>query len=246
MPENAANNAPPPVPGTPATPAQKIVLAVLLVLFTALITWGWFCLLHRLESQLLVEFSVQWKPPAGATLAPGPPSFTYDNNSNLLLNIGPIDAKLKTDLIALLATQNVERAEEAVQSYTGAINLLAYKSNECLRDFLAGLLFFGGLSGVLGVQLRSLGNFIGVTCFKTELDVKRWWPWYALRPVIGFLLGLAVVLLIKADLYTVGEKLPTGSLWWAAIAFLAGFGSSEFTDRLRLLTQTLFGKNSQK
>ena len=30
--------------------------------------------------------------------------------------------------------------------------------------------------------------------------------------------------------------------WWLAIAVRAGFGASEFTERLRLLTQTVFGK----
>jgi hypothetical protein len=50
--------------------------------------------------------------------------------------------------------------------------------------------------------------------------------------------------MIKAELISLGDKVPSGSLGWAGLAFLAGFGASDFTERLRLLTQTLFGKSS--
>jgi hypothetical protein len=48
--------------------------------------------------------------------------------------------------------------------------------------------------------------------------------------------------MVKAELIAFGSKTPAGSLWRAAIAFLAGFGEREFTERLRLLTRTLFGQ----
>jgi hypothetical protein len=103
-------------------------------------------------------------------------------------------------------------------------------------------LLVGGLSGLLGTHLRSLVNFVNIDCYRNQLDLRRWWTYYLLRPVIGFVLGLGAVLLLKAELIEVGTKQVSGSMWWAAVAFLAGFGAAEFTERLRSVVITVFGE----
>lgn len=233
---------PPVVPVTPATPREKIVLAILLAVFSFAVIATWFYVLKQTEERLNKEYKVAWAAPEGFVLRPGPPSFYY--NRKEVSHRGPIDTKLKSELLALPTGQEPENTKESIQGYNDAVDNLAYQSNESLQGILMFLLAFGGLSAVLGNQLRANGNFVNIIVYKDALDVRRWWPWYAMHPLISFVLGVIVVLLVKADLIQLGDKVPSGSMWWSAIAFLAGFGASEFTERLRLLTQTLFGKSS--
>lgn len=140
-----------------------------------------------------------------------------------------------------------EEADElhaARRSYREAIDRLAFDSAAAagLEHQLLWLLLLGAVGGLLGVQLRSVSNFVGVVCIKDSFDFKRWWPWYVLRPVLGLLVGLLVVVLIKADLFTLEtEPAEAGNLWWLGLAVLAGFGAEDFVLRLRLISHTLFG-----
>jgi len=227
-----------------ATRGQKIFLAILLAFFSLLLILAWFCVLDRVEDQLEKEHKISWEAPEGLELRPGPPNFYYDRAGKEMLYRGPIDAKSKAELTALPVVKEGAQNTAAIQSYYDAINNLTYRSNESLRGILILLLIFGGLSGILGNQLRTNGNFVNIIVYKDALDVERWWPWYAIPPIISFVLGIVIVLMLKADLIQLGDKVPSGSMWWAAVAFLAGFGASDFTERLRLLTQTLFGKSS--
>lgn len=235
---------PPIVPVTAATTRQKITLAILLALLSFAVIGAWFYVLDLAEGQLQKEYKLSWEAPPNLVLRSGPPSFYYDRQKKEIFHRGPIDTKIKLELVALPTAPENENTKEAIQSYNDVIDSLAYKSNESLRGVLVLLLLFGGLSGLLGNQLRTNGNFVNIIVYKDALDVRRWWPWYAIHPLISFVLGVIVVLMVKAELIQLGDKIPSGSMWWAAVAFLAGFGASEFTERLRLLTQTLFGKSS--
>jgi hypothetical protein len=244
----------PPPPGKPvpglvqlATTGQKIFWAILLILSTIILGVVWFQNFEVLQKMLDVELTVSWEAPETVALKPGPTDFLFDRAAKTLRCKGPIDSKLKADLVALLAPDKDVPAidQKLMASYSDAIGQLAYQSNAGSTGIFLTLLSLGGISGLLGVQLRSMVNFVGVACFKNELDIVRWWPWYFLRPLIGFFLGVLIVILVKAELFTASDKSATGSVWWVGIAFFAGFGASEFTDRLRLLAQTLFGKSTQ-
>jgi hypothetical protein len=227
-------------PGT-TTQKEKVVLALLLSAASVIILWGWFQSVHGLDVALRQEFAVAWTPPTGVFLKQGPPSFRYDGDSKQLVVMGTVDRKLKAELSELV---HVEKgpALPLAQTYLKALDELAYKSNKALTGVLFQLLLLGGLSGILGVQLRSLINFVGVACFKNILDVSRWWPWYWIRLFSGFILGLLVVILIEAGFFKASDSAPSGTVWWVAVAVLAGFGADEFAQRLRSLTQTLFGE----
>ena len=228
-----------------ATLRQKILLALFLICTGIILVYYWLDLITSREKKLQAEVTISWVAPAGLTLKPGPPSFIYDRDSKQLKHIGVIDTKRKEELLALLENKGAGPSQKLFQSYGEAIDKLAYKSNELLKGFILSLFWVGGLSGVLGVQLRAMINFIGVACYKNTLDVGRWWPWYFLRPLIGFVLGAVAVLTIEAGIFQAGENASGGTMWWVSIAFLAGFGSDEFTQRLRSLTQTLFGQGSK-
>lgn len=236
-------------PINPTSTFQKAIWAVALILVTTVIGKVWFCVFDHLERVVQTETVVAWQGPASATLKAGPASFVYDREAKSLRYKGPIDSKLKSELIELLSPHPAGKVDDGkiedgvLYSYSDAISQLAYQSNAPLRSIFFLLLSLGGLSGVMGVQLRSLINFVNIVCYKNALDMTLWWPWYVLRPLIGFCLGILTVILLKSELLSVGDKAPTGSAWWVSIAFLAGFGSSEFTERLRLLTKTLFGQS---
>ena len=213
---------------------------------TTIVLIIWFYALVRYDKKLQTEFTVTWNAPPNLSLKSGPSSFWYDKQTKELHYRGLIDDKLKEELISLTnVNQDSEpQLQKAVRDYSEAIDKLAYQSNEAAERLIAYLLFLGGLSGMLGTQLRSMTNFVGIACFKNQLDVSRWWPWYAIRPMVGFLLGVILVLIIEAGLFSIGETKPIGTNWWLAVAFLAGFGATDFTDRLRLLSKTLFGNSS--
>ncbi len=228
-----------------ATQRQKVAVTFLLWGMTALVGWAWFATFDKIEKQIEAEHIVEWIAPTNTiiVLQPGPPLFRYDRTSNMLFYKGVIDAPIKQELIALFPSEGTNKSEQAWQSYSEAVSSLAYKSNDGNRAMLSTLLFLGGLSSMLGAMLRLAVNFINVTCYKKTLDLKLWWPYYALRPPLAFMIGLTIVLLAKANFLLKDQVVVSaGSLWWAAIALLAGFGASEFTDRLILVVRTLFGE----
>jgi hypothetical protein len=228
---------------THATFRQKLFAAILLMISTIGLVFVWVYYLNQIESILQLEVKVEWESPAQVYLKPGPPSFWYDRTGKSLVYKGIIDKQQKDELITLLKPDDKGVSKQLVSSYWAAVDKLAYLSRKTLHGFIQYLIILGGLSGLLGVQLRSLTNFVGNACFKNVLDISRWWPWYIIRPFSGFLLGMVIVIIIQAGLFKPGETLPLSTLWWAGIAILAGFGADDFAQRLRLLTQTLFGQS---
>jgi hypothetical protein len=123
-------------------------------------------------------------------------------------------------------------------------NVLRLPSRSRIR-LVTSLFLLGGISGFLGVLMRSIFDFVGHTCYKNTLDWHRWRPWYVARPVLGFALGIVCMLFIGADLFRPAGKAPAAVAWWVGVAILAGFGADDFVKRLRLLSQTLFGRSSK-
>jgi len=228
-----------------ATTNQKAILVVLLVVLTGVGLFLWFQAFERAETILQTEYEVSWIMPDDVALKAGPATFWYDARQGLLRHRGPIDTKRKQELLNLLEGKqgDTKPPTPSAQSYRQSIGELAYKTNGNGKSVFLLLLVLGGLSGLLGVQMRSVNNLIGVACFKNDLRLGRWWPWYAARPLTGILVGVLTVVLVEASLLLPGKQSPTGTVWWLAIAFIAGFGATEFTQRLRSLSQTLFGSS---
>lgn len=236
---------PPPPPANPATSRQKVVLFLALVLMTLLMLWLAKWAVAQVDGLSQKVNRVQWQAPAGFTLKPGPPTFWYDSAQSQLVHIGAIDQKTKLELLSLVSTPADQQPSDEIKGYWAAINQLAFTSNDQLGGLRIGILILGGLAGMLGVQLRSLVNFVGHACYTNNLDLVIWWPYYALRPFIGFVLGVIIVVIVQAGFFVAGQGEASGTLWWAGIAFLAGFGEQEFTQRLRMLTKTLFGEEAK-
>jgi hypothetical protein len=227
-----------------ATTCEKFWASAWLVIALCVLVWLWKCYVTRVDEYLHHVSRVSWVAPQSAALKPGPLAFRYDSDKKELVYVGAVDAKTKFELLGLLPAEVKVKAPEAEATYWSAIDKLAFISNEGLTGLLVSLLCLGGLSGAIGAHLRSLTAFVGNACFKNKLDLVVWWPYYVLRPFTGFILGIVVVVIVQGGFLAVGNGAPSGTLWWVAVAILAGFGDDEFTQKLRQLTKTLFGTSS--
>jgi len=217
----------------------KIWLASFLLLSLGPLLFFSSVAIRAIEADAKHVTSVTWsgtdRITPDATLA----DFYIDREHGKLAYRGKIDGDARRKLLAL--TPEGKASPKAIADFSDAIERLIYRNGAEPLGTTIHILLLGGLAGVLGVQLRSMTNFVGVACYTDKLDLKKWWPYYAVRPASGFLFGVVVVLVVQAGLLNVA-KAGVETPWWAAIAFLAGFGEEEFTQRLRLITKTLFGE----
>jgi hypothetical protein len=218
-----------------ATLKQKIWLSIYLAIVTILAVMFAFIELQALNEAANREVQVSWVQPDTVWLRSGPPAFRYDQAKGFLMYQGQIDQETKNTLLSLAEPRNA--------SYERAIEYLAYEARRTAGSLVILVLVLGGIGGVIGVHIRSTSNFLGVACYKNILDVNRWWPWYALRPVLAFLIGVLVVVLVKSDLVFSGQKADSGGLGWLGLAALAGFGVEDVMVRLRDVSKTLFAAN---
>ena len=200
-------------------------------------------LVQAIDDILRRETKVVWAAPPMVNLKSGPPTMYFDRSRGLIMFRGVMSEEAKTKILGLLPEGSTN--EKVIRSYQNAIDEIAYYSQQTDREFVKFLLLLGGFAGFLGVQLRSLVNFIGHACYGDDLDLGRWWPYYVARPAIGFVLGVILVTIVEAGLLKVGNP-SNGTLWWVGLAFFAGFGEAEFTQRLRQVSQTLFGENKNE
>jgi hypothetical protein len=230
---------------TPATTRQKIVLALLLLVASVGISLLWFALFNKYQALLHTEIRVHWQKTVDVALRPGPPFFWYDSMAGQLVWSGPIDPDQKKELTGLALSNHggPDSTDPDIVTYWAAIDELAFKANKLRDSGLTFLLVLAGVSGMLGVLIRSILDFVGNACFKNTLDVYRWWPWYLMRPPLGFLLGLLSVLIIQARIFLPNTGGSMATVWWLGVAVLVGFGTDDFAGRLRLVSQTLFGKS---
>jgi hypothetical protein len=228
-----------------ATQKERVLTGISLVLLSAVIAAIWFVSFNATQSHVHHEYSVGWAPKPGTFLSPGPASFKFDAAHDKLVARGPIDTSVKGELVNLISSKGaaIFPPNPAGRSYWQALDQLVFESNRDSDQILWLLLILGGISGLLGVQLRSLVNFVGIASFNNSLDISRWWPWYVLRPPTGFIFGLAAMLLLQVGFFQPETGAPEAVTWGIVIALLAGFGAAEFADRLRLLAKTLFGES---
>lgn len=229
------------LPGAEGMSRQRAIVAIPLVLFTTIIVFVWLMVIYHVDGVLYKEISAPWMKESDVVLTSGGTNFEYNYEEKKLVLVGPLTDEGKRGLLGLLK-QDTDVNKLALPSYMAAVDRLAFQSNGIARKYGMLILMLGGVSGVVGVSLRSLVNFIGVSCLADKLDVPRWWPWYFVRPVTGFILGVVIVLLVRSGMFSSGNALPGDTMAWVAISILAGFGADEFTQRLRLLTRTLFGQ----
>ena len=247
---------------TQATSRQKAFFAVGLLLLSLVLLGFWFDRFDSVQGHYRAMQCVSWTQPSDYVLTVTPSTFWYDGAADKLCHLGPLgDAEVESlaELLVPLEDENAppdpeagvtvrqdregETLTQARATYYQALSTLAAQARQSSDNAFYQLLLLGDLSGMLGVQLRSLVSFLHASG-RNRLDLRRWWPWYVVRPLQGFILGTFGVLIVEAGLMSPGNERPTGVIWWVSFAILAGFGAGEFVSRLRLITQTLFGQES--
>lgn len=221
-------------------PRAIIMLFAFLIVSTALAILAGNYAIDGVQQNLLGDNSVRVGKLDGLDLSGGPANLYYDRERGILTVAGLVDDEQKRALGAVVREAPAQAAASKAL-YLRAIDMLAFHSTQSSRNLVVSLLLLGGISGVLGVQLRSIANFVGHASFKRDLDVGQWWPYYGIRPLTGFLLGAVIVAIIQAGFLSPEDHARSKVMWWAAVAFLAGFGDDEFTQRLRSVSRTLFG-----
>ncbi|MGQ7944156.1 aminoglycoside phosphotransferase family protein [Flavobacterium sp. WC2509] len=170
-----------------------------------------------------------------------PSWFIYEKDT--LISSEFINDNMKQELIGL-APDSIK----SDNSYFKEVNVLAYKSQKSDQNQLPWLLIASGLISVIGVNIRSLWDFVGNASYKDDLDVDRWWPWYFLRPTIGFLAGVIFYFLYYGGMMELNtNKLSSSRLYFLlAISGIIGFGLNDFIDRLRNISKAIFGIENNK
>ncbi|MFN0021476.1 MAG: hypothetical protein ACKVP0_24765 [Pirellulaceae bacterium] len=204
-----------------------------------------------MDSQVSAKTQVKWVPQSEhSRLRPGPSTFFYDKNKHQLVHQGKISDEMKMQLLALFDGSTDDTAKARHQrdqlSYQQAIGRLGLQSAARLDVAIVALMVIGGLGGALGAVIRVISNFVVVACYKQDLKQEIWWPTYVLNPLLGFLLGALVVVLVKSGWMSVEGEVPRVEIWWLGLAVLAGFGISDVMDRLRLISKATFGSEKAK
>jgi len=189
----------------------------------------------------LVYPSVKWSNPANVELSSYPPWFLYDRKDKQIKTRVVMDEKMAFELekIYPISTDSTHFAE-----FRQAVSKLAFISTDMKGSYYWLLLLVSGLASVVGVLIREILDLIRHYCYEKDLDFKTWWPWYLLRPFVGFMIGIMLILFSGTDLLinSVGDSSET---YLIAIAIIAGISVEDVMFRIRKVSQVLFGNSSQ-
>lgn len=182
------------------------------------------------------DISVPNKAPQIEMISESPSWFKFDNktiHTNQAISDGD-----KQVLLSL-----VSHEDSLYQTYYKDIDALAYKSNNDTSNYWH-LIFLTLCFITLGCIARSFYDFIGRRCYTDEgQDMKKWWPWYAFRPVIG--VPIATFLIVAARTAMFSNIFTSRDLCtYLVISFLAGFSMMEFLKMLRRVSKALFGNDN--
>lgn len=209
----------------------SIFLALVILLFSIFSMHMFSCTYKKLNS---FEIETGWENKDTVSLKSYPVWFHYDRSRNKLSV-----SKILSDSDKYVLLDLIDRKHKSYNSYSESINSLAYSANNLKTKYFIYLLLLAGWSAVIGVQIRTIFDFIGQVCYLKNLIITIWWPWYLLRPVMGFIIGSLIVFLSKAHLLS--TSIINEDTSYIAISAIAGFGVVEVVKKLRLVSKTLFG-----
>lgn len=164
-----------------------------------------------------------------------PDWFYYDSNCDSLYLSKVIGKDEKEQLLNLISADDTSFAD-----YKSAIDELAFKASQNGRLSASLLLIICGIIAILGVQARTMWNFIGRVCYKKGVDMNTWWPWYALRPLIGFIIGIVIFLIWDLDLLNLGNNDKGNLNYLLFVGFLSGFAIQDVIEFIRKVAKKIF------
>ena len=226
-------------------------VVVFLIAWTVPLTYAGKYSIEKLEKRSTEESKQVWTAGTGVTLDVGPESFLYDADKHELIHRGLITKSQQEELRGLIQlSDSVPEAERSAlkKAYGSVIDRLAYESRKKASDILMWLLLVGGVFGAAGTVARMYGNFLQIACYERgrDFDLWIWWPYYVVLPVLGFIMGVFVTVLLKANLLSIENQSPSGNLWWAGISIIVGFGALDVSERIKAVGKGMFGSAKPK
>jgi len=216
---------------------------IVLTVFSVLLFLAFLIALITLNERQrnLVYPSVKWSNPANVELASYPPWFLYDKKDKQIKTRVVLDEKMSFELekIYPLSADSTHFSE-----FRQAISKLAFISTDMKGSYYWLLLLVSGLASVVGVLIREILDLIRHYCYEKDLDFKTWWPWYLLRPLVGFMIGVMLILFSGTDLL-INSAGDSSETYLIAIAIIAGISVEDVMFRIRKVSQVLFGNSSQ-
>lgn len=210
------------------------VTTICITALTFLLAYAFYQVQKKID-QIKVYHSVFWNNVDSTYVRPGPAWFYFDSKVDSLKSIKIIG---ETDKLILLNL--VDQKSKYYNSYSAAIDLLAFKTNSENPSSYYLILFLGAICAAIGVHLRTINNFVGVTVFKSDFNIKAWWPWYVMRPLMGVLIGPILFILLEGRLIAISTEVSY-SRFIIGLTILAGFGSEDFLETLRSISKRIFG-----
>lgn len=159
------------------------------------------------------------------------PSWTYIKNDTLY-----VSKVLSGDDKEVLYSF-VSKSDSCYLSYKNNIDYLSYTlSNNSMQVKYFIILIV--LMSLIGCNVRSMYDYVGNYCYKNKLEIKRWWPWYLLRPCIAISLGLLLFICSKADIIEFDFSSNTNNI--IIISFFVGFALQDVVKLLRNISKSIF------
>jgi len=182
-----------------------------------------------------------WGNPGNVELSNTPAWFLYDQKAKKIRTKASINESMKQELEKAYpwSTDSTNYTE-----FRRAVETLAFQSTDMKGRYYWLLLLVSGLAAVVGVIVREVLDLIRHFCYEKDLDFKVWWPWYVLRPFVGFVIGIIVVLFSGTDLLfsSTGNSSET---YLIAIAVIAGISVEDVMFKIRKVSQVLFGNRKE-
>jgi hypothetical protein len=219
---------------------KAIGTAIAIFLITGALFWAFFEVFNMVEENNST-MSVFWNNEDSINVQAGPSWFYYDEKKDTIKSARPITDLDKANLLNL-----VKGAEDSSNSYKNAISELSFISNNQTRRSYLYILTLTAVCGAIGVQLRTINNFIGVTCFKNDFNFDIWWPWYFVRPLMGCLIGPVIFIIFDGNLLPMTTQFNYSNVLVIAVSILAGFGAEDVLNTLRTVSKRVWGYKEVK
>jgi ABC-type glycerol-3-phosphate transport system permease component len=213
-------------------------LAGFAVLFILAFMWSLISL-NKFQREV-TALPVKWLNKGNAELTSYPSWFLYDKNAKEIRTKAVIDERMKLELEKTfpMRSDSTNFAE-----FRQAVEKLAFLSSDLKDRNYWLLLMVSGLAAVVGVFIREILDLIRHHCYEKDLDFRTWWPWYFLRPIVGFMFGIVVVLFSGTQLLFASGN-DSSETYLIAIAILAGISVEDVMLKIRKVSMVLFANNN--
>lgn len=182
---------------------------------------------------------VKWLNRGNAELTSYPSWFLYDMNAQQIRTRAVIDEKMKMELVKSFPM----RSDSAnFVEFRQAVEKLAFQSVDLKDRNYWLLLMVSGLAAVVGVFIREILDLIRHHCYEKDLNFRIWWPWYFLRPFVGFMFGIVVVLFSGTQLLFASGS-DSNETYLIAIAIIAGISVEDVMLKIRRVSMVMFSNN---